>query len=69
MFGCDNVGLRGVGLDRDAAGAVTRHSVSGHAASDNTLARETRDVRDTGECTAVLADWRVGRQGEHASTT
>ena len=66
---CGDVGLGDVRLGRDAAGIVTGQSVSGHAASDNTLAGETRDIRDTGECTAVLADRRQWRQGEHASTT
>jgi hypothetical protein len=49
--------------------AVARQGVSGHAAMDNTLSGQTGDVGDTGEGSAVLADRREGRQGEHASTT
>ena len=66
---CRNVGSGDMRLSRDTAGSITRKSVSGHAAVDDTLARETGDVGDTGEGSTVLADRREGRQGEHASTT
>jgi hypothetical protein len=65
-------GKRGAGrcaLVQRYSGTVTRQSVSGHAAVDDTLARQTGDVGDTGEGSTVLADRREGRQGEHASTT
>ena len=69
ILGHGYVGLGYVHLGGDAAGAFTRQSISGQAASDNTLAGETGDVRDTGEGSAILANRREGRQREHASTT
>ena len=67
VLGYRNVGLRAMNSSRDAAAAVTRKRESGHAAVDDTLARETGDVGDTGEGSTVLADWRERGQGEHAS--
>ena len=64
-----NVGMRAMHSSRDATGTIMRQRESGHAAVDDTLARETGDVGDTGEGSTVLADRREGRQGEHAFAT
>ena len=69
VFGYGNVGLRAMHSSRDAAGTITRKRVSGHAAVDDTLAKETGDVGDTREGGTILADRRERCQGEHASTT
>ena len=62
------VGPENVSL-RNAVCAVVRQGVSGHTAVDDTGAGQTGDIRDTWEGSAVLADLRERRQGEHASTT
>ena len=64
-----DVGVGDVCVLRDTAGAVVRQSVSRPAAVDDTFTGQTSDVRDTGQGRTVLADPRVGRQGEHASAT
>jgi hypothetical protein len=64
-----NVGLGDVCSDRDTASTVTRKSVSGHAAVDDTLARQTGDVGNAKDGSTVLANRREGRQGEDAPTT
>ena len=69
ILGCRNVGSGNMRLSRDTAGSITRKRVSGHAAVDDTLARQTRDIGDTREGSAVLADWRKRRQREHTSAT
>jgi hypothetical protein len=69
VLGHGDVRLGAVSLCRDTVCAVARRGVPGHATVDNTLARQTRDVGDPGEGSAVLADPREGRQGEDASTT
>ena len=61
--------MRAMHPSGDAAGAIMRQRVSGHAAVDDTLARETGDVSDTGDGGTVLADRREGCQGEHTSAT
>jgi hypothetical protein len=50
------VGPGDVRLGVDTTGTITRQSVSGHAAVDDTLAKQTGDVGDTGEGSTVLAD-------------
>ena len=69
ILGCRNVGPGDMRLSGDTAGSITRKRVSGHAAVDDTLARQTRDIGDTREGSAVLADRRKRRQREHASAT
>jgi hypothetical protein len=69
VLGHGDVGPRDMSLCGDTVYAVARQGVSGHAAVDNTLARQTRDVCDTREGSAVLADRREWRQGEHTSAT
>jgi hypothetical protein len=69
ILGRGKVRPRDVSQCRDTVCAVARQGVPGHAAVDNTLARQTGDVGDAGEGSTVLADRREGRQGKHASTT
>ena len=56
ILGYGNVGLRAMHSSRDAAGTITRKRISGHAAVDDTLARETGDVGNPGEGRTILAD-------------
>ena len=69
ILGQADVGPGGMRLCRYTTGTVVRRSISRHAKVNDTLARQTRNVGDTGDGGAVLADWREGRQGKHASTT
>ena len=69
VLGCRNVRPGDMRLRGDTAGSITRKRVSGHAAVDDTLARQTGDVSDTREGSAILADRRKRRQREHASAT
>ena len=66
---CRNVRPGDMRLRGDTVGSITRKRVSGHAAVDDTLARQTGDVSDTREGSAILADRRKRRQREHASAT
>ena len=59
----------GVLVLRNTPGAIVRLNISRHAAQDPTFPRVTGDIRNIGDSGAVLADRRVGRQGEHASAT
>jgi hypothetical protein len=64
-----DIRLRVMRVRGDTVGAFMRQNVSRHAAPYPTFSRLTGDVRDTRDSSAILAEWRVGRQGERASAT
>ena len=69
VLGCRNLGPGDLRLSRDTVGTIMGKGVSGHAAVNDTLARQTRYVGDTWKGSTVLADRRKRRKGEHTSAT